>query len=576
MSNTQIPNYSSRRPHSEIYQNLDVVEDTSVTYTNTCIIGLTEPKNPYTLSYAIEADGSFTPTSDINRATHYCISNNFSEINAVMKKVSSEEEIEALYGATSLDNPMAYGSYVSLVSAEFKPIYVCSADSTGTSNLNTTISATEPLSAGTIAEQTDISSINITINNPLYITDGSTPHIANSGAAMKLDIAIKGSEGICKNSTSYYSFTSSDGSGDIEYTGGNYSYNYSITAKDSNIYISKKGKIIDYGEAEDKPTIAPEISIDSIVCDNSKSYTFTQSEDVSNVWDAILKVLKNTDRVQYLVPMIDNPADNTDLLAAFKSHVEFCSDFEQQRWRRMYLSTDTSDIYTLEEKKKKVIAASKAMSFDRLINVWCDNPKALIDGVETTIPAKYLAAAVAGLRSAKPVQQGLSTEAVSILSNAPTMYTLFDNTSDGDLDDIASYGTMIIYQEYEEQPVLIRHQLTSDSEDGIMYWEDSVGTNFDDICYAIKNSIKGFIGKRNNTPATLVEIKNRFVDALLSKTNNTEGSLIGPQIVEIVEDSVSVTLDANMKDRVILRAQVILPIPLNTIIVYIQGSVTTA
>ncbi len=298
------------------------------------------------------------------------------------------------------------------------------------------------------------------------------------------------------------------------------------------------------------------------------------TNDISD-YQAVLNKIKNIDTFQYIVPLTYNIQEGsgsaaTDLYTAVKTHITSCSTYDEKKWRRAYLTTDTSAFTEKTTIIGRVDDISDRLDSPRLINVWCHKPKYLVNGKEEDIATYFVAAAVAGLRSSVPVQQGLSTSVISFLSSASSMYTLMDRTS---LNTIASHGTMIVYQEYEDQPVIIRHQLTTDTVDGLMYWEDSVGTNFDEISYAVKTAIKPFIGKRNNTPATLVELKNRFVDCLLERTADTIGSVIGPQIIEIVKNSVSVTLNKNQKDRVELRAQVVLPIPLNQIIVYIEGSV---
>ena len=107
-----------------------------------------------------------------------------------------------------------------------------------------------------------------------------------------------------------------------------------------------------------------------------------------------------------------------------------------------------------------------------------------------------------------------------------------------------------------------------------MYYEDSVGVNVDVICYGIKDIVKPYIGQRNNTQATLIEIRNRVTDYLLSLTNtgvSLEERRIGPQISRVDLNSIIVQLDKDLKDRVIISFDIEVPLPLNTVVVHVNA-----
>ena len=59
----------------------------------------------------------------------------------------------------------------------------------------------------------------------------------------------------------------------------------------------------------------------------------------------------------------------------------------------------------------------------------------------------FIAAEMAGLRSAVQPQQGLTHTEVRFVGTAPSMYTKF---TENNLDDIAASGTWIVTQEYED------------------------------------------------------------------------------------------------------------------------------
>ena len=182
-----------------------------------------------------------------------------------------------------------------------------------------------------------------------------------------------------------------------------------------------------------------------------------------------------------------------------------------------------------------------------------------------------VAAGIGALRASLLPQQGLSMKELDWIYSIPNSYLLFDRD---DLNEIAVAGTFIIMQEDEDSTPFIRHQLTNDLSQGILYYEDSVGVNVDMICYGVKDIVKPYLGQRNNTNATLVEIRNKVTDYLIGLTNvGTDNTLrqIGPQIKSVDLESVVVKIDSNYKDRVIISFDIEIPLPINTIKVHINA-----
>jgi hypothetical protein len=190
------------------------------------------------------------------------------------------------------------------------------------------------------------------------------------------------------------------------------------------------------------------------------------------------------------------------------------------------------------------------------------------------LSAQQVAAGITALRASILPQQGLSRRTLSWIYSIPEAYTKFDTQS---LNRIAVEGVFIVTQDDEDSDVYIRHQLTNDLTRGILYYEDSVGVNADTICYGLKDLVKPYIGQRNNTQETLVEIKNRVADYLLGLTStgvSLDARRIGPQIKEVDLNSLIVRLDDNFKDRVIISVDVVLPVPLNQVHVHLNAFVS--
>lgn len=209
-----------------------------------------------------------------------------------------------------------------------------------------------------------------------------------------------------------------------------------------------------------------------------------------------------------------------------------------------------------------VATKSESLGTRRACNIWIDSPEILIDG--TYVPQKvyYIAAEIAGIRSVLLPQQGLTYTQLHSVSRAPKMYTKY---SQEDLDIAAAAGTFIVTQEVKGGPIFIRHQLTTKTDEGSLFYEDSVGVNADEISYAIKDFVAPYIGKRNATPSTVADLRTGYENLLIQRTSAPTFQNIGPQIISIVPGSLYVEIDSVLKDQINMGSQAELPLPLNTV-----------
>jgi hypothetical protein len=209
---------------------------------------------------------------------------------------------------------------------------------------------------------------------------------------------------------------------------------------------------------------------------------------------------------------------------------------------------------------ERVAAVSSSYGSRRVINVWCDAPEILIDGQYEKQEMFYVAAEIAGLRTALLPQQGLTYTEIASISRAKSMYTKYTQE---ELDIAAASGTFIITQERKGGAIFIRHQLTTETDKGSLYYEDSVGVNIDEISFAVKAQDLKYIGKRNATNETVREIKIDFENLMIEKSVAPTFQSIGPQIVEVIEGSLVVEIDDTFKDRINRSVKVSIPLPLN-------------
>jgi hypothetical protein len=206
----------------------------------------------------------------------------------------------------------------------------------------------------------------------------------------------------------------------------------------------------------------------------------------------------------------------------------------------------------------------------RVCHIWCDEPQVFEeDGSIKISPTYPLAAEAAGLRAALLPQQGLThTEFTYSLDACPLMFTKY---SEDELNAAASRGVWIIVQDWEDSPIYVRHQLTTQTNAGILYYEDSVGANLDTISYAVKDLLEPYIGKRNVNAETLEEIETKMRD-LLNTYKKTPGgfSSIGPALIEWRD--LSVRINATFKDRIDIDVTLELPLPINKIVATLHGT----
>lgn len=210
-----------------------------------------------------------------------------------------------------------------------------------------------------------------------------------------------------------------------------------------------------------------------------------------------------------------------------------------------------------------VAALAEGLNMRRCSLVWSDKAIKDIDGKLTVMPNKYLAATVAGIGSAVVPQAPITHTEITTIDSAVRMYTKYTQK---DLDNIAKDGVLIITQDAKNLPCYIRHQLTTETDKGVMYYEESCTRNLDNISYAVTDILEKYIGRANVTPSALRAIKVDMISVLNSFMDDSPSDLIGPSLISW--DKLSVKQDTVFKDRVIVKVDLYLPLPLNNIKVY--------
>lgn len=191
--------------------------------------------------------------------------------------------------------------------------------------------------------------------------------------------------------------------------------------------------------------------------------------------------------------------------------------------------------------------------------VWSDN--ATFDG--EVVKNKYLGAYVAGLASSVVPQQSLTHSEVTVVDNASRTYTLYSRE---ELDDIAKYGCVVVAQDTKGGPCYVRHNLTTETDKGLLYYEESCIRNIDNMSYQTDDTIRRYIGRANVTPTALLSIFRDLNSLYIRLTQNSTDDLIGPQLIRFSD--LTVRQDPTLKSRVLVNVKWYIPAPLNNIRVY--------
>ncbi len=208
---------------------------------------------------------------------------------------------------------------------------------------------------------------------------------------------------------------------------------------------------------------------------------------------------------------------------------------------------------------------SESFASRRCVHVWPDVLEAPVGQTIEDLPGIYGPVAIAALTTGLPTHQGFTNLAISGFLGLDHSAKGYFN--DDQLNIIADGGTMILAQDGPQQPLYVRHQLTTDRS-AIKFQEYSITKNVDFIAKFLRNAYAGFIGQYNITDTTLDELKTTgqsVIDFLVSRTRLPKiggvlrsGSITRLQESESAIDTIEISFGLNI------------PIPLNNIDITIQ------
>ena len=256
-----------------------------------------------------------------------------------------------------------------------------------------------------------------------------------------------------------------------------------------------------------------------------------------------------------------NQTNQTYTVASVKSNTQLLLVSGPAAPVAVAAKTEVWHTYSTGEQATIVAAAAGHYDNRRVISIfpWV----AYSAGVAQT--SEFIAAAVAGLISSTPPQQGLTTIELNGFDDIPLTYSTF---STDQLNTMAAGGAFIVMQDSVGGAVYIRHQITSASPDGnLLTAELSITRDLDAISYYFANTLAPYVGRYNITDELLTVISTQIQNGLnyLGSAQVAAG-LLGPMVILGSNTKInSVVQHPTLLDHILASVDLELPIPANVI-----------
>lgn len=214
---------------------------------------------------------------------------------------------------------------------------------------------------------------------------------------------------------------------------------------------------------------------------------------------------------------------------------------------------------TRRQRAEKVAATAAVFGATGGNRMWLVQPDVVgvdVQGVTEYLPGYYLAAALAGLTSGEPVQQGFTNMTVVGITDLQNSNFYFNRE---ELGIMAASGVCLFVQATQGGNPYCRHALTTDMT-VLEYREILKVKNWDFLSFFFYDKLKGFIGTWNITPDTLSNMRqviNASVELLKGQKLPRIGSpLLSGTILELKQNEVN-------KDNIDIRLQIEIVSPNN-------------
>ena len=220
--------------------------------------------------------------------------------------------------------------------------------------------------------------------------------------------------------------------------------------------------------------------------------------------------------------------------------------------------------FTKAEQAANVKGYGESIGSRRVVHTWPDILKAPVGLSIEDLPGYFAGSVVAALVTGLPTQQGFTNLSVSGFLGLDHSSKYF---SESQLDIIADGGNFILAQDGPNQPLYVRHQLTTDRS-AIKFQELSVTKNVDFIAKFLRTTYAPFIGVYNIVDSTIDTLKTTATAAISFLKEKT----IFPKIGGVIRSGSLILIeeDPTQLDTVNMRFGFQIPLPLNNIDIVIE------
>lgn len=211
---------------------------------------------------------------------------------------------------------------------------------------------------------------------------------------------------------------------------------------------------------------------------------------------------------------------------------------------------------TRRQRAEEIAAKSVVFGSNRVWHVQPDLVGVSISGAVKFLPGYYLCAALGGITSGFPIQQGFTNISVAGIEDLSNSNFYFKRD---ELNLMAEAGTCLFVQDTQGGIPYCRHALTTDMT-VLEYREILKVKNWDFLSYYFYDKLKGFIGTWNITPDTLSNMR-QVLNASIELLKGQKLPKIGPPLlsgtIELLEQS------AVNKDNINIRIKLEIVSPNN-------------
>ena len=220
--------------------------------------------------------------------------------------------------------------------------------------------------------------------------------------------------------------------------------------------------------------------------------------------------------------------------------------------------------FTKAEQAANVKGYGESLGSRRVVHTWPDILKAPVGLSIEDLPGYFAGSVVAALVTGLPTQQGFTNLSVSGFLGLDHSSRYF---SESQLDIIADGGNFILGQDGPNQPLYVRHQLTTDRS-AIKFQELSVTKNVDFIAKFLRTTYAPFIGVYNIVDSTIDTLKTTATAAISFLKEKT----VFPKIGGVIRSGSLILIeeDPTQLDTVNMRFGFQIPLPLNNIDIVIE------